>query len=224
MATRRRNPVPKLLEFYDLREFDFDTGKYLPLRPGEGATCERCGREHAKVYVVQTVTGEVKSVGSGCCKRAFEGWEPTKEEIKAAKAAWRTKREAAIAARLAELAAPITAALDRLTIPEWREIGARTSSFGRTQVELGDPDLGMIVWADASDLEPGHEASFRERRDTYAQHWLGMYAEKRLAIPEARGFDAHAIRRHAVREAVAHRWHEELRRGAPSHMQFEPVA
>lgn len=220
---RRRNPQPRLLEYYDLREFDFDTGRPIPLRAGEGAICERCGREHAKVYVVQTVEGTTKSVGSGCCKRAFEGWEPSKEEIKTAKAAFRSKREAAREARLAELAAPITAALDRLTIPDWQEIGERSSRFGRTQVSLGDRGLDMVVWLDASDFEPGHEASLRERRDTYASHWLGKYAERWLQPPAVRGFDSHAILRHAIRDAVAHRWHEDLRLGATSHMQFEPV-
>lgn len=220
---KRRNPQPRLLEYYDLREFDFDTGRYIPLSPGTGAICQRCGREHAKVYVVLTVEGTEKSVGSGCCKRAFDGWEPSKDEIKTARAAFRSKRDAARVARLEELAAPITAALERVTIPEWQELGDRTSKFGRTQIQMGDPVLDVVVWADASDFDAEHRAAFRERRDVYAQSWMRKYAEARLPVPEARGFSAHEIQRKAVSDAIGARWREDLRVGDVSHMRFEAL-
>lgn len=43
-------------------------------------TCDRCGRQHGKVYEVQTADGAIKRVGSTCCKRLF-GWTPSKSEI-----------------------------------------------------------------------------------------------------------------------------------------------
>lgn len=75
---------PKLVKIYDVRETDWNTGQKLPLTYGEGHVCHRCGRVHAKVYVVEK-EGETVEVGSTCCKRLFD-WEPLAEEIQRAMA------------------------------------------------------------------------------------------------------------------------------------------
>lgn len=72
----------------DLREIDFDTGKRLPLTPGEGNECQRCRREHAVVWEVQETTPgrqRLWLVGSGCGPKILEGWSPDPKEISRAK-------------------------------------------------------------------------------------------------------------------------------------------
>jgi len=64
--------------YRDLRPLDWVSGKRMPLEPGEGHICDRCGAEHAVVYELEdTETGKHYSVGSGCVKRQF-GFEPDK--------------------------------------------------------------------------------------------------------------------------------------------------
>jgi len=70
---------PKLVNVFDVREIDWNTGERLPLEAGEGHTCERCGKLHAKVFVVEH-EGKTSEVGSTCCKRLF-GWQPMAEEV-----------------------------------------------------------------------------------------------------------------------------------------------
>lgn len=72
----------KLVAISDLREYDYLRQEYIPLEKGEGNICERCGREHAKVFVVRDLATTTKDyyVGSTCCKKLLN-WEPSKEEI-----------------------------------------------------------------------------------------------------------------------------------------------
>lgn len=83
----------KLVRVFDLREYDWDREEYIPLDKGEGNICERCGREHAKVYVVEdTATGKQHFVGSTCSKKMF-GWEPEKAELQAASKAMKEEQK-----------------------------------------------------------------------------------------------------------------------------------
>ena len=56
----------------DLRPVDWLSGKRMPLDPGEGHTCDRCGAEHAVIYSVEDgETGRRYKVGSSCAKKQF---------------------------------------------------------------------------------------------------------------------------------------------------------
>jgi len=58
----------------DLRPVDWLSGKRMPLDPGEGHTCDRCGAEHAVIYSVEDTdseTGRRYEVGSSCAKKQF---------------------------------------------------------------------------------------------------------------------------------------------------------
>lgn len=69
-----------IIDYYDLRPLDWMSGKRMPLEPGEGHVCDRCGAEHAVVYVVEdTETGKTYRVGSGCAKQSF-GFDPEKSD------------------------------------------------------------------------------------------------------------------------------------------------
>ena len=70
----------RVIDYYDLRPLDWLSGKRMPLEPGEGHVCDRCGAEHALVYVVEdTDTGKTYRVGSGCAKQSF-GFDPEKND------------------------------------------------------------------------------------------------------------------------------------------------
>jgi hypothetical protein len=69
-----------VVDYYDLRPLDWVSGKRMPLEPGEGHVCDRCGAEHAIVYVVEyLVTHKTYSVGSGCAKASF-GFDPATDK------------------------------------------------------------------------------------------------------------------------------------------------
>jgi len=58
--------------YYDMRPVDWASGRRMPLSPGEGHVCDRCGAEHAVVYVVtDTETGSHYRVGSSCAQAQF---------------------------------------------------------------------------------------------------------------------------------------------------------
>jgi hypothetical protein len=69
----------RVVGYRDLRPIDWVSGKRMPLGPGEGHICDRCGAEHAVVYeVLDTETGKTYSVGSTCAKHQF-GFEVDKD-------------------------------------------------------------------------------------------------------------------------------------------------
>jgi hypothetical protein len=73
----------QLIAVKDMREFDYLRQEYIPLEKGNGNICDRCGREHAKVYVVRSQQEKRDYyVGSTCCKKLLN-WEPEKEDIQA---------------------------------------------------------------------------------------------------------------------------------------------
>ncbi len=62
----------RVVGYRDLRPVDWASGKRVPLGPGEGHVCDRCGAEHAVVYeLLDEDTGKHYSVGSTCAKRQF---------------------------------------------------------------------------------------------------------------------------------------------------------
>lgn len=109
--------------YYDLRPIDWASGKRLPLEPGEGHVCDRCGAEHAVVFVVQDQeTGEQYRVGSGCAKKNF-GFDPEKDEagkglVKRVKDEARATVNAAKVMASAEKAAEIVAIVGRSRVPD----------------------------------------------------------------------------------------------------------
>jgi 8-oxo-dGTP pyrophosphatase MutT (NUDIX family) len=99
---------PKLISIEDTRDLDFDTGKRIP---GSGIfkDCARCSRPHQIYYSVQDKDGKIWSVGSGCCKQFFAGWEPTADEIRVAKQKALELKNAALKAKESTLQAEWTA-------------------------------------------------------------------------------------------------------------------
>jgi len=66
-AAGPKDPEWRIHKIHDLRDVDWETGKRIPLAAGAGATCDRCGKEHAVVYHMEhKPTGKQVCVGSGC--------------------------------------------------------------------------------------------------------------------------------------------------------------
>lgn len=130
-------PRWRLVRVYDVRPIDFYTGKRVPVSAmDELPECNRCGRAHAKVYVVQDRENpaRVSTVGSGCCKRAFDGWEPTAQELKSARAAERAREAEAREGRVTELARPIVAAMAAVVVPAPRLLETIVERWGTREV------------------------------------------------------------------------------------------
>lgn len=91
----------------DIRPIDFLTGKRVPLNPGDGATCDRCGKEHAIVWEIEETTpgrARLWSVGSRCGPRILDGWSPEGDELRKARKADRDgARDRAARAAAADL-------------------------------------------------------------------------------------------------------------------------
>lgn len=114
----------RVVDYYDLRPLDWLSGKRVPLSPGEGHECDRCGAEHAVVYVVlDTDTGKQYKVGSSCARRSF-GFEPGETaEAKALARSARAREKAELEAARQEVASRAAAELARevgaLPLPEF---------------------------------------------------------------------------------------------------------
>lgn len=103
----------RLVRVYDVRPIDWLTGKRAPVSSVDEdllPNCYRCEKKHAKVYEI-TDGARNYNVGSGCVKKVANGWEPRAEEIKAARAADAANVKEMRAAKVAELTAPIVAAI-----------------------------------------------------------------------------------------------------------------
>jgi hypothetical protein len=153
-GTEPAAPRWRLVRVYDVRPVDFQSGKRLPVAACDVEMlpeCNRCGRRHAKVYVVQDreAPGRLAHVGSGCCKRAFGGWEPTAAEIKSARAEERARLEAAREAKVRALAEPIVAAMAAVTVPAAKLLETRPEwpdqPNGRKIEIWGSAELGVHV-------------------------------------------------------------------------------
>lgn len=112
----------RVIDYYDLRPLDWMSSKRMPLEPGEGHVCDRCGAEHAVVYVVEdTETGKTYRVGSCCAKQSF-GFDPEKSDeakklIKTAKQQAAKDINDARLAAVDELAKQILETVERASKP-----------------------------------------------------------------------------------------------------------
>lgn len=112
-----------VIGYHDLRPVDWHSGKRVPLAPGEGHTCDRCGTEHAIVFEVRDdETGKIFSVGSGCARQQF-GFDPEKaEEVRAE--VRKLKQEQALLVNQARwqeverVASQIVEEVEHLSVPE----------------------------------------------------------------------------------------------------------
>jgi len=141
--------------YRDLRPLDWLSGKRMPLPPGEGHICDRCGAEHAIVYEVEDdTTGKVYAVGSGCAKQQF-GFEPDKTEeakrfIKAVKKQIAADLHAKRYAAITEQARQIVDQVVGLVVPTITRETSTNKYTGRDE----------IWWAcqDNRHLQLGYEA------------------------------------------------------------------
>lgn len=108
--------------YRDLRPIDWMSGKRMPLAPGEGHICDRCGAEHAVVYEVRDEeTGKEYAVGSSCAKKQF-GFEFTQDKeakklVKTAKAEEADRVDAARQVAVRQAAAEVAQAVSRMQPP-----------------------------------------------------------------------------------------------------------
>lgn len=89
---------PEVLDMYDTRERDWDTGKPIP-GTGRGDSCQRCTRIHDVVWVVRDVYGKTWQVGTSCGKKLWQGAEPPAAEFAKVKSDAERKAKAAFAAK-----------------------------------------------------------------------------------------------------------------------------
>jgi hypothetical protein len=161
-----------LTAVYDLREIDEFTGERLPLEPGQGNICNRCGREHAKVYEVEREQdGKKFTVGSTCCKRLF-GWEPEKEEIRHLEKEARKIAENRAYQRLLAIATPIAEEVKALPLPHIIEIERRDGRIPQTV--WGAEGSNIKVWGLTQD------GLTNERRDCFISSWKAEQARSRV--------------------------------------------
>lgn len=176
--TQTTTSTYKLTAVYDLREVDEFTGERLPLEPGQGNICNRCGREHAKVYEVKREQdGKEFTVGSTCCKKLF-GWEPEKKETKRLEKEARKQAQDRAYQRLLAIATPIAEEVKALPLPriivlEEREEAAR-SRYAYMQVVWGAEGSHVKVWGLKS------EGLTSERRNCFYSSWKNEQARSRV--------------------------------------------
>ena len=162
----------KLIAVYDIREIDEFTGERLPLLAGEGNICNRCGREHAKVYQVRREQdGKEFTVGSTCCKKLF-GWEPEKEEARRLEKEARKLAQDRAYQRLLVIATPIAEEVKALPLPRIIELERRDGHIPQTV--WGAEGSKVKVWGLTRD------GLTNERRDCFISSWMQEQARKRL--------------------------------------------
>lgn len=164
----------KLKEVYDIREIDWFTGERIPYTPGEGATCHRCGKEHARVYVIEDLdTRKVYEVGSTCCKRIFDGWEPDTAILRTKLREERERARNKASQKLDVLALPIVEKVQALIVPEPVFIG-KIPVQARFEVDEYGAD-GITVWCEHGLTD--------ERRDCFRRSWtIRRIAEEATAL------------------------------------------
>ena len=174
----------RVVDYYDLRPVDWLSGKRMPLEPGEGHTCDRCGAEHAVVYVVEdTITHKHYSVGSGCAKQSF-GFDPALD--KDARAIVRSKKKVEEVAvndqRLAaasEKVNEIVSEVSKLSRPEIgiHEYVSKWAHFPGQLIRvfrMGD--------AEAEEWQPGKTEDWHDRqtRELAEYRWLSNRIMERV--------------------------------------------
>lgn len=165
----------KLTGIIDLREKDDWTGEIYALQAGMGNICDRCGREHAKVYqVVRTDDGREFNVGSTCCKHLFGGWEPEKAAIANAKKAAKKQAEEKANQRLLSIVTPIIEEVAALTMPRIIVLEERADAY-ITTVIWGVEGSKVKAWGSKQD------GLTSERRDCLKQAWMKEQVHNRIA-------------------------------------------
>ena len=174
----------RVVNYYDLRPIDWASGKRLPLEPGAGHVCDRCGAEHAVVYVVEdSETGGTYRVGSSCAKAQFgfevEGDPAARDLVKSYKAKVDEEVNNQRLAQAAELAAAVAAEVRRLRPPEMvvaREVPARYPLF--------EGQLMRIYRAGEMEVDARQRRDRgwddREARELASYRWLSHEIESRL--------------------------------------------
>lgn len=164
----------KLTAIIDLREVDEWTGEIYALQVGQGNICDRCGREHAKVYqVVRQDDGKEFNVGSTCCKHLFGGWEPEKAVIASAKKAAKKQAEEKANQRMLAIVSPIIEEVFTLSMPRIIVLEERPDAYNTTVVWNVEGSK-VKAWGLKSD------GLTNERRTTLKQAWLKEQAHNRI--------------------------------------------
>lgn len=130
-----------VIDYYDLRPLDWVSGKRMPLEPGEGHVCDRCGAEHAIVYVVKDLTThKTYRVGSGCAQASF-GFDPATD--KQAKRIVASKKQEATTLvndrrlkEVVDLAEQIASEVKRLPKPPVEHVGDTPSKYAHYEGQL----------------------------------------------------------------------------------------
>ena len=178
----------KVVDYYDLRPLDWVSGKRQPLEPGEGHVCDRCGAEHAVVYVVEDdVTKKLYSVGSGCAKASF-GFDP-KDDKQARRIVASKKREAEILvneqrlAEVAKLARDVAAEVKRLPRPDVVHLGDHPSKYPHYVGQLVRTFQMGEVTADEWQQSHGLSSSGwddRQALDLLVHRWVDHEVSERI--------------------------------------------
>lgn len=154
----------RVVGYRDLRPLDWVSGKRMPLAPGEGHICDRCGAEHAVVYEVRDEeTGKEYAVGSSCAKQQF-GFEFTKDKeakqlVKAAKAEEADRVDAARQVAVLQAVAEVVQAVSRMQPPA--PVANAVRFPGKVEWRIGDS------WALETLGRTGDEAKAIALRDWY---------------------------------------------------------
>ncbi len=150
----------RLVEYYDVRAINPDTGEREEVDPGDLPECCRCQRRHAKVYVVERGF-ERKTVGSGCLARAFGGWEPTKQEQSAARKAHRSRIVAEREAKARAIAEELFVRIDAIVVPPAQLLEKDPPS--------GSSSLSTETWGCGTTRIWAHGGFTEERRQCYEE-------------------------------------------------------
>lgn len=173
-STEHKYATPKLIGIEDTRDIDFESGKRIP-GTGEAATCQRCNRKHEVIYHVQDRDGKMWFVGSGCCKQFFDGWEPSKDELRIARQKAREAVDARIAARGETLAAEwrdeMRKQLASVRKPEVSCLGASKYAHGPEDRDYATSD-GVIT----SHMMRGGSGHFTDLPSSTQKQFWGLWA------------------------------------------------
>ncbi len=154
----------RITGFRDLRDWDPDLRAYVPLEPGAGNLCGRCGREHARVYeVTDTESGQARAVGSTCVKRLIAAGEFGADDValaqRSARKAWRDAKAAALEQATQTLAREITVDVLGLFVRHsvQNQVIDRKNKYTGNAERVLKLSLGAFsaeVWVNVSQREP----------------------------------------------------------------------
>ncbi len=141
----------RLIEVVDLRPFDWETGKREPIDDDKKSICDRCGKLHAKVYVVEK-EGKRYDVGATCCNRMF-GWFPTHEDLMNAEAVAKDK---AVQAALQTYAQAVIDEVENTPVPALQYREARWTYFGYDYIFTIGPKENIGIRIESGSMTQKH--------------------------------------------------------------------